>query len=158
MASAAGIIVGGTPVAYTTFKGAVIHFSKAAAIELAAHKIRVNAICPGVIATPIWGKMRADHDPAVADQVAALMAFQGAQFQPLPRAGEPVDIAEACLYLASDAGRFITGQSLVVDGGITIGSRARTKATLGGFVALPPEEAERMYDEALASERAKRGG
>lgn len=157
MASAAGILVGGTPVAYTTFKGAVIHFSKAAAIELAAHSIRVNAVCPGVIATPIWGKMRADHDPAVADQVAAMMAYQGAQMQPLPRSGEAVDIAEACLYLASDAGRFVTGQSLVVDGGITIGPRARTKATMGGFVALPPDEALRLYTETLAAERAQRG-
>lgn len=156
MASAAGIIVGGTPVAYTTFKGAVVHFSKAAAIELAAHKIRVNSVCPGVIATPIWGKMRADHDPAVADQVAAMMAFQGAHFQPLPQAGEASDIAQACVYLASDAGRFVTGQALVVDGGITIGQRARTKATMGGFVSLAPEDAERMYDETLAAERAKR--
>lgn len=156
MASAAGIIVGGTPVAYTTFKGAVVHFSKAAAIELAAQNVRVNAVCPGVIATPIWGKMRVDHDAAVADQVAAMMAYQGANLQPLPRAGEAQDIAEACLYLAGDSGRFVTGQALVVDGGITIGRGARTKATMGGFISLPPEEGVRLYTEALAAERAKR--
>lgn len=156
MASAAGIIVGGTPAAYTTMKGAVIHFSKAAAIELAPSKIRVNAICPGVIATPIWGKVRADADLAQADQVAAMMAHAGAGLQPLPRAGEVEDIAEACAYLAADSGRFVTGQSLVVDGGITIGARARTKTTMGGFVSMAPDEAAKMYEDALAHERAQR--
>jgi NAD(P)-dependent dehydrogenase (short-subunit alcohol dehydrogenase family) len=156
MASAAGVLVGGTPIAYTTFKGAVIHFSKAAAIELAAHNIRVNAVCPGVIATPIWGKMRADHDPAVADQIAAMVAFQGGKFQPLPRGGESADIAEACLYLGAESGRFITGQALGVDGGITLGRQPRTRATLGGFMTMAPEEAERMYADALAAERASR--
>lgn len=156
MSSAAGLIVGGTPAAYTTMKGAVIHFSKAAAIELAPDMIRVNAICPGVIATPIWGKVRADADLAQADQVAAMMAHAGAALQPLPRAGEVEDIAEACLYLASDSGRFVTGQALVVDGGITIGARARRKTTMGGFVNVAPEEALKMYEEALAHERASR--
>ena len=59
----------------------------------------------------------------VADQMAARVAENGAKVQPVPRAGRPEDIAKAALYLASDDSAFVTGTQIVVDGGITIGSR-----------------------------------
>lgn len=95
---------------------------KVALITGGAKGIRVNAICPGLIATSIFGASRG-LPREVADQMAALVAENGHRAQPLATAGVPTDIAEAALFLASDAGRFVTGTHLVVDGGITIGTR-----------------------------------
>ncbi|GBF58243.1 2,5-dichloro-2,5-cyclohexadiene-1,4-diol dehydrogenase [Candidatus Phycosocius bacilliformis] len=121
-ASIAGLEAGWGPIAYSTAKAAVIHFSRVAAAELAAKNIRVNAICPGLIATSIFGTaIGLPRDQA--DQLAALIAHQGGNAQPIGRAGQPRDIAEAVLLMMSDAGSFITGTHLVVDGGITIGPR-----------------------------------
>lgn len=121
-ASIAGLQAGWGPIAYSTAKSAVIHLTKVTAAELSRDKIRVNAICPGVIATSIFGAA-VGADRAVSDQMAARVAEVASQFQPVPKAGMPADIAEAALYLASDASAFVTGTHLVVDGGITVGSR-----------------------------------
>jgi NAD(P)-dependent dehydrogenase (short-subunit alcohol dehydrogenase family) len=121
-ASIAGLQAGWGPLAYSAAKAAVIHLSRCAAAELSPQKIRVNAICPGLIATSIFGTalgMARDG----ADQMAALIAQNAAIAQPIPKSGLPEDIAAAALYLASDDSRFVTGTHLVVDGGITIGSR-----------------------------------
>ena len=121
-ASIAGLQAGWGPLAYSTAKAAVIHFSRSAAAELCQKRIRVNAICPGLIATSIFGaSIGLPRDQA--DQLGALVAAQGGSVQPAGRAGMPNDIAEAVLLLMSDAGSFITGTHLVVDGGITIGPR-----------------------------------
>jgi len=121
-ASIAGLQAGWGPLAYSAAKSAVIHMSRCAAAELSPQKIRVNAICPGLIATSIFGTaLGLARDSA--DQMAALIAQNAVIAQPIPKSGLPEDIAAAALYLASDDSRFVTGTHLVVDGGITIGSR-----------------------------------
>jgi NAD(P)-dependent dehydrogenase (short-subunit alcohol dehydrogenase family) len=119
-ASIAGVEAGWGPVAYSTAKGAVIHMTRVAAAELAADKIRVNAICPGLIATSIFGAA-VGLPRAAADQMAARVAENAPKFQPVAKAGMPDDIAGACLYLATAP--FVTGVHLIVDGGMTVGGR-----------------------------------
>jgi NAD(P)-dependent dehydrogenase (short-subunit alcohol dehydrogenase family) len=121
-ASIAGLEAGWGPLAYSTAKGAVIHMTRCAAAELSPQKIRVNAICPGLIATSIFGAALGMSREG-ADQMAAQVAQNAAVAQPIPKAGLPADIAGAALYLASDDSVFVTGTHLVVDGGITIGGR-----------------------------------
>ena len=121
-ASIAGLQAGFGPLAYSAAKCAVIHMSRCAAAELSPHKIRVNAICPGLIATSIFGGALGMNREG-ADQLAAMVAQNGAKAQPIPKAGLPADIAAAALYLASDDSVFVTGTHVVVDGGITIGGR-----------------------------------
>jgi NAD(P)-dependent dehydrogenase (short-subunit alcohol dehydrogenase family) len=121
-ASIAGLQAGWGPIAYSSAKASVIHMSRCAAAQLSPQKIRVNAICPGLIATSIFGASLG-LPREVADQMAARVAETGAKVQPIPKAGAPDDIAKACLYLASDDSAFVTGTHIVVDGGITVGSR-----------------------------------
>ena len=121
-ASIAGLQAGWGPLAYSTAKAAVIQMSRCAAAELSPQKIRVNAICPGLIATSIFGAALGMTREA-ADQMAAMVAERASVAQPIPKAGLPPDIASAALYLASDDSLFVTGTHLVVDGGITIGGR-----------------------------------
>lgn len=102
--------------AYCAAKAGVVNLTRSASIQLAADMIRVNCIAPGGVSTPIlYGGLGANKE--AVDQ-ALLMA------QPLPRAGQPEDIAAAALFLASEAARFITGHTLVVDGGATAGAIA----------------------------------
>jgi NAD(P)-dependent dehydrogenase (short-subunit alcohol dehydrogenase family) len=121
-ASVAGLQAGWGPLAYSTAKCGVIHLGRVAATELAQHRIRVNAICPGLIATSIFGASLGLERP-VADQAAARIAEVAPTMQPIPKAGLPEDIARACLYLASDDSLFVTGTHIVVDGGLTAGPR-----------------------------------
>jgi NAD(P)-dependent dehydrogenase (short-subunit alcohol dehydrogenase family) len=108
-ASIAGLSGDGGPLVYSAAKAAVISLSKAAAVELAPDLIRVNAICPGFIATPL----------ASAGRDVAAIASQFAKSQPWPEAGSGEHIAGAALFLATDDARFVTGEFLVVDGGLT---------------------------------------
>jgi NAD(P)-dependent dehydrogenase (short-subunit alcohol dehydrogenase family) len=102
--------------AYCAAKAGVVNLTRSAAIQLAADMIRVNCIAPGGVSTPIlYGGMGSDK--ATVDQWLV-------KAQPLPRAGQPEDIANAALFLASEAARFITGHTLVVDGGATAGAVA----------------------------------
>ncbi|WP_333586959.1 SDR family NAD(P)-dependent oxidoreductase [Phenylobacterium sp.] len=121
-ASIAGLQAGFGPIAYSTAKAGVIHMSRVAAAQLSRQKVRVNAICPGLIATSIFGASLG-LPREVADQMAARVAENAAGVQPVPKAGLPDDIAQAALYLASDASAFVSGTHLVVDGGITVGGR-----------------------------------
>ena len=107
-ASIAGLSGDGGPLVYSAAKAAVISMSKSAAVELARDKIRVNAICPGFIVTPL-----ADGGSEEAAQVAF------AKSQPWPDHGRGDHIAGAALFLASDDAEFVTGEAIVVDGGIT---------------------------------------
>lgn len=121
--SISALASGYAPIAYSTAKAAVLHFTKLAAADLARHRIRVNAVVPGFIATRIFGTaVGLDRD--AAQGVAALLEARAGAMQPAGRTGRPEDIAEAVLYLASDAAGFVTGTHLVVDGGITVGTRA----------------------------------
>ena len=135
-ASIAGLQAGWGPIAYSSAKASVIHMSRAAAAQLSPQKIRVNAICPGLIATSIFGaSLGLPRD--VADQMAARVADNAAKVQPVPKAGMPDDIAKAALYLASDDSAFVSGTHIVVDGGITVGGRHAWDATAGSpFAAL----------------------
>jgi len=107
-ASIAGMQAGWGPLAYSTAKGAVIHMTRCAAAELSPQKIRVNAICPGLIATSIFGTALGLPREG-ADQMAAMIAERAAGVQPVPKAGLPADIAAAALYLASDDSAFVSG-------------------------------------------------
>lgn len=119
-ASVAGVGIGFGPHIYSAAKAAVIHLTKSVANELGESGVRVNAICPGGIATPIFGKamgMTAEQ----ADFTIDLMKARLAEGQPIKRSGIPNDIAEAALWLASDASSFVSGHALVVDGALTTG-------------------------------------
>jgi NAD(P)-dependent dehydrogenase (short-subunit alcohol dehydrogenase family) len=138
-ASIAGMQAGWGPIAYSSAKAAVIHMSRVAAAQLSRQKIRVNAVCPGLIATSIFGSSMG-QSREVADQMAARVAQNGAKVQPVPRAGLPEDVAKAVLYLASDDSEFVTGTHIVVDGGITVGSRhSWDSGSLSPFAELFPE-------------------
>ncbi|MDO8798854.1 SDR family NAD(P)-dependent oxidoreductase [Phenylobacterium sp.] len=135
-ASIAGLQAGWGPIAYSSAKASVIHMSRAAAAQLSPQKIRVNAICPGLIATSIFGASLG-LPREVADQMAARVADNAAKVQPVPKAGMPDDIAKAALYLASEDSAFVSGTHIVVDGGITVGGRHAWDATAGSpFAAL----------------------
>ncbi|WP_165184044.1 SDR family NAD(P)-dependent oxidoreductase [Caulobacter soli] len=154
-ASIAGLQAGFGPLAYSTAKAAVIQLTKCAAAELSPQKIRVNAICPGLIATSIFGaSMGLPRE--VADQMAARVAEVGPKIQPIPKAGLPDDIARAALYLASDDSEFVTGTHIVVDGGITIGGRSswdhKAPSPLLAAMGITPEQAEQMRAAMVASQ------
>ena len=105
--------------AYGAAKGGVVQLTRVAAIEYADVGIRVNAILPGGVLTPlIWNNpaLPAPLDPEVVGKMLAAA-------QPVPRAGMPLDIANAALWLASDESSFVTGQSIVVDGGWTASAK-----------------------------------
>ncbi len=119
-ASVAGVTGGSGPVAYSAAKAGVINFTKNAALELAAHRIRVNAICPGMIFTPLMHRGRIEQAEATMKQI-----------QPWPDRGEGDHIANAALYLASDESAFVTGEAHVVDGGSSVAGRLASQELVG---------------------------
>ncbi|MBY0303376.1 MULTISPECIES: SDR family NAD(P)-dependent oxidoreductase [Sphingomonas] len=114
---------GYAPIAYSTAKAGVLHLTKLAAAELARHRIRVNAVVPGFITTNIFTRHLdvGEDKRQMANQAIAGIA---AKAQPVQRAGRPEDIAAAVAYLASDDAAFVTGTHILIDGGMTIGTRA----------------------------------
>jgi NAD(P)-dependent dehydrogenase (short-subunit alcohol dehydrogenase family) len=120
-ASVAGLRTGFGPHVYSACKAAVIHLTHSVAMELGESGVRVNCICPGGIATPIFGKSFG-LEPEAADRSVALMKQVLSGLQPLQRAGLPEDIANAAAWLASEESSFVNGHALVVDGGL-IGGR-----------------------------------
>ncbi|HLE25357.1 MAG TPA: SDR family oxidoreductase [Thermodesulfobacteriota bacterium] len=112
--SVAGLIGCPNTVAYCTSKGAVMQFTRCLALDHVKEGIRVNTICPGFIRT----KMNEDFisNPPDAQKQLDEMA---AQIIPMGKRGEPIDIAYGVLYLASDESKYVTGSSLVIDGGWT---------------------------------------
>jgi NAD(P)-dependent dehydrogenase (short-subunit alcohol dehydrogenase family) len=119
-ASIAGFGSGYGPIVYSGAKAAVIQITKSLAMELAKDNIRVNAISPGVIATPIFGRVLGfgeERTLNTLDEVGAVLGSFAHQGRP----GKPLDIANAAVFLASQESSYITGHNLVVDGGMTIG-------------------------------------
>ena len=121
-ASISGLQAGFAPLAYSVAKAAVIHYTRVAASQLSVHGIRINAVAPGFIATRIFGSSLG-LDRAQAQSLADRALTRNSAPNPMGRPGQPQDIAEMVLFLASDAASFITGTHFTVDGGITIGPR-----------------------------------
>lgn len=121
-ASIAGLFAGFSPIAYAVAKAGVIQLSKIAAAELAQYSIRVNSICPGFITSNIFAASFGLSGEMAARVNAAIKAASPAS-QPVAREGSPAEIAKVCLFLASEESAFITGEHIVVDGGLTIGPR-----------------------------------
>lgn len=117
-ASCAGLQAGWGTASYTVAKHAVIGVTRQAAMELGSHRIRANAIAPGVIRTPILARI-SGIDPEDAEEFSAFIEARHGAMQPIGRLGLPEDIAEAALWLASDSSSFVTGIVLPVDGGAT---------------------------------------
>ena len=108
--SVAGMVGLRNRAAYCASKGAVIALTRALAVDHVADGIRVNVVCPGTIDSP-WVRR------LVEDAGESLDALRARQ--PIGRLGTPEEVAEAILYLASDAAAFMTGSGLVLDGGLT---------------------------------------
>ncbi len=118
--------------AYCGAKAGVVNLTRSAALEFAKDKIRVNCICPGGINTPILHR----NQPGVKEAMEQWMAHG----QPIQRAGHPEDIANMALFLASDDSNWVTGQAMVVDGGLTIGSGFfQTPDAPRQQTAIPPQ-------------------
>ncbi|PSP44086.1 dehydrogenase [Halobacteriales archaeon QH_6_64_20] len=109
-ASLAGLIGMPGGAAYSLSKGAVVNFTRAIAAELGSHGVRANAVCPGVVETPL---VTDDRDPEEWPDLRDRMA----EAYPLGRLGRPEDVANAVRFLASEEAAWITGHALVVDGG-----------------------------------------
>ena len=124
-ASVAALSGGGGPLCYSAAKAAVLNLSESAAYELAPLRIRVNAICPGGILTPLF---HGGRETSAAERLAGC--------QPWPDIGQPDHIAGAALFLASDDSVFVTGDHLVVDGGQTA---AGPGMALAGLIPAAPK-------------------
>lgn len=110
-ASVAGLLGFPNLSPYVASKHGVLGLTKTAAVEFSADGVRVNAVCPGVIETPMVARTR-EEDPEMMEQTAAAT--------PIGRLGEPEEIAAAVVWLCSDDASFVTGESLVVDGGYSV--------------------------------------
>jgi NAD(P)-dependent dehydrogenase (short-subunit alcohol dehydrogenase family) len=117
--SIAGLSGGSGPQAYSAAKAAVLNLTRAAALELAPLRIRVNAVSPGVIATPLAESGGRDVRAAMSD------------LQPWPDPGEPDHVARVMEFLAGDGAAFVIGENIVVDGGLLAGG-ARLDDRIGG--------------------------
>lgn len=110
--------------AYSAAKAGVIALTRNMAVNYGPDGIRVNAICPGTIATDAWRPV-VEQDPEIFDRLAKVY--------PLKRVGRPEDIANVALFLASDEAGFVTGATVVADGGITAGSAGFLDIVEGKF-------------------------
>ena len=123
IASVNGYIAEPLSSAYITSKGAIRLFTKAAAIEFSKvgydYNIRVNAILPGRIKTERSEQINNEYPPD-DEEKRGLPSVSGLRGYPIGRIGEPMDVAQGVLFLASDDASFITGQELIIDGGWTI--------------------------------------
>ncbi len=109
-ASIMGLVGGSMSAVYPATKGGVVLLTKNAALDYARYNIRVNCVCPGHIETPLLQRLL-ERNPAQREQIL--------RQYPMGRLGQPREIAQAVLFLASDEASFVTGSALVVDGGYT---------------------------------------
>ena len=109
--SGAGVVGIAGQSAYCATKFGVVGMTKAAALDYAAMGVRINAVCPGIIETPMMDRFTGGTDEGRARVIAQ---------EPIGRMGRPEEIADAVLWLSSDASAFVVGHALVVDGGQTV--------------------------------------
>ena len=128
ISSIGGIQAGGGVMTYRASKAAVIMFTKSSAIELAHCEVRVNAIAPGSIPTPILASSNSGKTPEELERFEQTIRAQMRADRPLQREGTPDDVAEAALYLAGDRSRYVTGTVMRVDGGTTAGKAIRRRS------------------------------
>ena len=124
MSSVAGLKGAASLAGYCASKGAVRLFTKAVALECAAagDKVRVNSVHPGIIETPIWDTIIGTGGPGsnAGPQRAASLDAMASVATPLGFKGDPADIADGVLWLASSESRYVTGAELVIDGGLSV--------------------------------------
>lgn len=114
VSSLSGNYIAGTgEVAYSASKGALNGFMRSAALELSARQIRVNAVCPALVPTDL---SRQYHEIVPEEELKAEIPHK----YPLKRMGCVEDVANACIYLLSDASSWVTGTNIVIDGGLTL--------------------------------------
>lgn len=118
--SVAGLMGGMGPHVYSACKAGVIGITRSVALEQGSFGIRVNCINPGGIDTPIFARgLGVANDPELSAQVTKFVSEGVAGLVPLGRIGKPADIAGAAVWLASEDSSYVTGQAIVVDGGLT---------------------------------------
>ncbi|WP_232494163.1 SDR family NAD(P)-dependent oxidoreductase [Novosphingobium kaempferiae] len=120
-ASIAGTLAGLGMMTYRASKAALIQFAKSSAIDLAQHGIRVNCIVPGHVRTELSSFGQAGADAALAARIESGVNAVYLSNQLIKRRGEPDDVAEVALFLASDRARHMTGAVIPVEGGVTVG-------------------------------------
>jgi NAD(P)-dependent dehydrogenase (short-subunit alcohol dehydrogenase family) len=118
--------------AYCAAKAGVISLTRSASIEFAKDKIRVNCICPGLIATPLTYNRIPDGESTATQLFVA--------FQPWPHAGRPEDVAAMALFLASDDSEIVSGQAIVLDGAATSGIGSGSLAQGQAIPSIVEEE------------------
>jgi meso-butanediol dehydrogenase / (S,S)-butanediol dehydrogenase / diacetyl reductase len=110
--------------AYSAAKAGMINLTRSMAVRYGQHGIRVNAIAPGTIRTPLWQE-RIDKEPAIFERLV--------RWYPIGRVGEPDDVARAAVFLASDDAAWITGEVLRVDGGLLAGNAQMARELVADF-------------------------
>ena len=133
IASIAALSGGTSGFIYTGTKGAVVALTRSAALHLGDRRIRVNALAPGIILTPIY---EASYPPGIAERV---LSHQTSTQQPIRRLGRGADVAGPAVFLASDLSAYVTGQVIAVDGGYSATHRGALEA---GFSFLQEVMAE----------------
>jgi meso-butanediol dehydrogenase/(S,S)-butanediol dehydrogenase/diacetyl reductase len=113
--------------AYAAAKGGVINYTRNLALDYALDNIRVNAVSPGLIETPLTGPLRGNPD--------SLQAYM--DNIPMSRAGQPEEVAKVILFLASDLASYVTGQELAVDGGVTAWNGQPRFTRIFGDITIP---------------------
>jgi NAD(P)-dependent dehydrogenase (short-subunit alcohol dehydrogenase family) len=114
--------------AYSAAKAGLINLTQNVAVRYGQRGVRANVVCPGTVRTPAWGPVLAE-EPRIFERLA--------EWYPLGRVGEPEEVAQAVLFLASDASAWTTGVVLPVDGGLTAGMRRMAVDLMGGRTAVP---------------------
>ncbi|MFX0135985.1 MAG: glucose 1-dehydrogenase [Candidatus Hodarchaeota archaeon] len=134
--SVAGLSAGYASHAYSAAKAAIIHMTRTVAREVGELGIRVNCICPGGIATAVFGRGLGLTQERALELIPKIKPIL-AQIQPIKRAGLPEDIAKAAVWLASEDSSFVNGSALLVDGGLTTGP--------------PHEQSEKLAEDVAAA-------
>ena len=111
VASLAGVKASGKNLAYSASKFAVVGMTKSAALEYASKNIRINAVCPGYTDSALLDRIK-NEQPAMAEKLFRMI--------PMRRTGEANEIAQAITWLASEQSTFITGQTITLDGGLSL--------------------------------------